>query len=108
MLKSIISSGIAVLALVGASTPASAHDSSQVRYELRQQGYSNLQFTVDEARFRSTPAAMVSASICTSTGMAGLPNVPTSGSASSAGRVPGGGRTEPMTANHSNHRTSAY
>ena len=52
MLKSIISSGIAVLALVGASTPASAHDSSQVRYELRQQGYSNLQFIVDEAPFQ--------------------------------------------------------
>jgi hypothetical protein len=52
MHKSIFSSAVAVLAAVGTSTAASAHDASQVRYELRQQGYSNLEFIVDEAPFQ--------------------------------------------------------
>lgn len=52
MLKSILPSiGIAAAAMVLPMT-ADAHDSSQVRYELRQQGYTQLQFIVDEAPFQ--------------------------------------------------------
>lgn len=52
MLRSFVVSGLAAIAAISASTVSYAHGSSQVRYELREQGYSNLQFIVDEAPFQ--------------------------------------------------------
>ena len=52
MLKPLLSSlGVASVALM-LPGPASAHDASQLRYELREQGYTQLQFIVDEAPFQ--------------------------------------------------------
>ena len=52
MLKSLIGASVLGLTAVSGATIASAHDSSQVRYELRQQGYSQIQLIVDEAPFQ--------------------------------------------------------
>ena len=53
MLKS-ISTSLAAAAAVALFLPvtANAHDSRQLRYELREQGYTQLQFIVDEAPFQ--------------------------------------------------------
>ena len=52
MLKSIIGASVMALTALGGATLASAHDGSQVRYELRQQGYSRIQVLVGGAPFQ--------------------------------------------------------
>ena len=52
MVKSFIGASVLAVTAVSGATLASAHDASELRYELRQQGYSQIQFIVDHAPFQ--------------------------------------------------------
>ncbi len=52
MLKSVLASGIVSLGAISWTTAVSAHDASQVQYELRERGYYQIEFLTDEAPFQ--------------------------------------------------------
>ena len=52
MQKSVLAFGTIAFVTVGGAASASAHDAPQVRYELRERGYYQIQFLVNQAPFQ--------------------------------------------------------